>query len=83
MVGTSGVVYTWPILLEANIIINSDLNINSVRDYFMIGKNGITINGNTKGTKLAINVQNYPGLIYNKDYSNITVRKLYTDTSQA
>ena len=84
--------YTWPVaIINTNssspltINLTSDINLNSVNQYFIIGSNKITFDGNSKQVVID-NITNYPGLIQNgtsttTGYNDIVIKNFGISTS--
>ncbi len=81
----------WPFTLVntsneiLTVSLTTDMDINSIQSYFIIGSDGITFDGNNKTVTVRNTGSGYPGLIQNSDglsngKNNITVRNVYVKT---
>jgi hypothetical protein len=84
--------YTWPVtIINTNpnsplkITLTSAINLNSVNQYFIIGSDKITFDGNSKQVVID-NIVNYPGIFQNgtsqtNGYSNIELKNFGISTA--
>lgn len=79
--------YTCPVTVNAgvSVTLGENLSFDSVSNYFVIGGNGVTINGNNKIVTIN-NISNYSGLIQNgtiesNGYSNTTIKNIGVETT--
>jgi hypothetical protein len=90
--------YTWPVTINSStqenpitLTLGTNIELSGATQYFIIGSEYITINGNNKTLTIS-NVTNYPGFVQNgyvsedqstknTGFNNITIKDLCIDSS--